>query len=429
MNPIAILRELQEHAYRFFHHEYNEQNGMHYDSSDSPSPQCIASAGMGLACYPVAVENHFISRHQAVQRALKTLRFLYDSEQSESATATGYRGFYYHFLDRETGKRTWKCELSSIDTTLLLAGILVCQKYFWHDVASERELRDLATQLYERVEWDWMCNDKNLIAMGWKPTSGFLQFYWQGYNEALLLYLLALGSPTHPIPPKNYAEWCSSYKWKKLYGYDFLYSGPLFIHQLSHCWVDFRGIRDEPMREHKSDYFENSRRATMVQRAYTKRNAAKWNGYCEYCWGISASDGPGPCVEKIKGRTHRFWSYRARGVPFGPDDGSLSPWAAVASLPFAPQEVLDAIHHFEKMDFRDADAYGYETTINMSYLESKNKYWVSRRHIGINQGPVILMIENHLTGLIWELMRDCEPLVRGLKLAGFKGGWLKNKQT
>lgn len=427
MKQVALLRELQEHAYRFFHHEYDTRNGMNFDSSDSRSPQCIASTGMGLACYPVAVENHFTTRHQAVRQALKTLRFLYDSEQSESVTATGYRGFYYHFLDRDTARRIWNCELSSIDTMLLLAGVLTCQKYFWHDVASERELRDLASQLYERVQWDWMCNGRSLIAMGWKPKSGFLPYYWEGYNEGLLLYLLALGSPTHPIPQKNYREWYSSYQWKKLYAYEFLYAGPLFIHQMSHCWVDFRGIRDTPMRQHDSDYFENSRRATMAQRAYCKRNSAKWEGYGQNCWGISASDGPGPCTKSINGKDRRFWSYRARGVPFGPDDGSISPWAAVASIPFAPQEVLEAIHHFEKMDFRDVDAYGYETTINQSYLSSVRKFWVSNRHIGINQGPVILMIENHLTGLIWELMRDCEPLVRGLQRAGFKGGWLKDR--
>src|SRR5690606_19325346 len=146
-----------------------------------------------------------------------------------------------------------------------------------------------------------------------------------GYNEALLLYLLALGSPTHPIAKKSYAAWHAKYKWKKLYGYEFLYSGPLFIHQMSHCWVDFRGIRDTPMRDHNSDYFENSRRATMIQRAYTKRNSANWNNYCEECWGISASDGPGPRVKNIDNKERRFWAYRARGVPFGPDDGSISP--------------------------------------------------------------------------------------------------------
>lgn len=429
MKQIALLRELQKQAYRFFSHERDTKSGMHYDSSDSGSPQCIASAGMGLACYPVAVENKFITRHQAVRQALKTLRFLYNSEQNESKSATGYRGFYYHFLDRETGKRTWNCELSSIDTMILIAGVLVCQKYFCQDVASERELRDLTQQLYERVEWDWMTNGRDILCMGWKPNTDFLPYYWEGYNEALLLYLLALGSPTHPVSKQSYPAWYAKYKWKKLYGYEYLYSGPLFIHQMSHCWVDFRGIRDVPMRQHDSDYFENSRRATLVQRAYTKRNAANWNNYCEECWGISASDGPGPCVEKIDGEDRRFWSYRARGVPFGPDDGSISPWAAVASLPFAPQEVLQAIHHFEKMDFRDPDSYGYETTVNMSYPGNKGDYWVSKRHIGINQGPVVLMIENHLTGLIWELMQECEPLVRGLQRAGFTGGWLKNKEA
>ena len=256
---MALLRELQKHAYRFFHHEYDPDTGMHYDSTDDKSPMCIASAGMGFACYPVAVENKFITRHQAVQRALKTLRFLYDSEQSESPEATGYRGFYYHFLDHKTARRTWNCELSSIDTMILIAGILVCQKYFCNDVASERELRDLAQELYERVEWDWMLNSRDILCMGWKPNSKFLPYYWEGYNEGLLLYLLALGSPTHPIPRKCYAAWHANYQWKKIYEYEYLYSGPLFIHQMSHCWVDFRGIRDKPMRQHDSDYFENSR--------------------------------------------------------------------------------------------------------------------------------------------------------------------------
>lgn len=428
MKQMALLRELQEHAYRFFSEECDPQNGMHYDSSQADSPQCIASAGMGLACYPVAVENHFITRRKAIKQALKTLRFLSASEQSENANATGYRGFYYHFLGHQDGRRTWNCELSSIDSTLLVAGMLASQKYFWRDAADERELRDLAQQLYERMQWNWMRNGANGVALGWKPETGFLNYSWKGYNEGLLLYLLALGSPTHPIPRRCYEEWCSTYQWKKLYGYEFLYAGPLFIHQLSHCWVDFRGIRDAFMNKHNSDYFENSRRATLVQRAYAKRVSDRWRGYSEHGWGISASDGPGPAVKKVQGKMRRFWDYRARGVPFGPDDGSISPWAAIASLPFAPQEVLQAVHYFEKLNFRDPDAYGYETTINFSFLEDRKKFWVSRRHIGINQGPVILMIENHLTGLIWELMRDCEPLVRGLQRAGFNGGWLKGKK-
>lgn len=358
---------------------------------------------------------------------MKLLRFLHSSEQSDRPEATGYKGFYYHFLTRNDGAREWKSELSSIDSALLLLGILTVQKYFWRDTPEHTEIRDLAKVLFDRVDWRWMCNNRALMCMGWKPETGFLHYYWDGYTEGILLYILALGAENHSIEAESYQKFCSTYKWKTIYGHKYLYAGPLFIHQMPHSWIDFRGIRDEAMRQNELDYFENSRRATLVQKAYTQRNSRHWDGYSEGGWGISASDGPGPCKSRHDGRLRRFWGYRARGIPFGPDDGSLSPWAAVASLPFAPQETLQVIDYFESLNLRNPNDCGYETTYNLSYYQNPKKTWVSKRHIGINQGPVIMMIENHLTDFIWQLMRDCPVLIRGLKRAGFTGGWLEEK--
>jgi hypothetical protein len=172
----------------------------------------------------------------------------------------------------KSGRRVWKCELSSVDSTFLLAGALLAAQYFDADRADERELRELADALYRRADWKWMCNGGGAVVMGWKPERGFLHYDWLGYNEALLLYALGLGSPTHPLPTDSYTAWTSTYRWKKIYEYEYLYAGPLFIHQLSHIWVDFRGLQDEFMRGKGIDYFENIRRATYVQREYAIRN-------------------------------------------------------------------------------------------------------------------------------------------------------------
>ena len=184
---------------------------------------------------------------------------------------------------------------------------------------------------------------------GWKPESGFLQYRWEGYDEALVLYILGLGSPTYPLPTESYSAWASTYEWKQIHGQELLYGGSLFVHQYSHMWIDFRGIQDVFMRGKGSDYFENSRRATYVQQQYAVHNPLAFSGYGQYFWGLTASDGPGWTVRQVGGVERPFFDYVARGVPDGPDDGMIAPWAVVASLPFAPEIVLPTVLHFREV--------------------------------------------------------------------------------
>jgi hypothetical protein len=316
--------------------------------------------------------------------------------------------------------------LSTIDTTYFIAGALTCAAYFDRDTPKENEIRSLAEALYSRVDWQWALNSGPKVSMGWKPESGFLPSYWEGYCEALLLYVLALGSPTHPIPEQSYTAWTETYQWKKVYGSEFLYAGPLFIHQLSHMWIDFRGIQDRFMREHGIDYFQNSRRATYIQQQYAIQNPMHFDGYNKYCWGITASDGPGPAQRQINGIERCFLDYDARRVPEGPDDGTIAPWAAAASMPFAPEIVLPTLQHISEKFPEMTSEYGFKSSFNPTFREpaGAKAHWVSKRHYGLAQGPVVLMVENYRSGLLWRLMRDCSWVVAGLRRAGFKNGWL-----
>jgi hypothetical protein len=248
------------------------------------------------------------------------------------------------------------------------------------------------------------------------PESGFLDYRWEGYDEALLLYVLGLGSPTRPLPESSYAAWASIYRWENCYGYEYLYAGPLFTHQLSHIWVDFRGIQDAFMREKGIDYFENSRRATYVQQRYAIANPLEFEGYSRRCWGLTASEGPGPVTIKVNGIERQFFDYVGRGVPYGPDDGTIAPWAVVASLPFAPDIVLPVLDYcIHEVNLTESNPYGFKASFNPTYPnKSANPHaWVSPWHFGLNQGPIILMIENHRTGSLWHWMRNC-PFRRGL---------------
>lgn len=417
---------LQRESFDYFLNESNPQNGLIIDKTQPGTPASIAATGLALSAHPVGVERGFITRSDAIQRTLATLRFFHRSVQSREPDATGFRGFYYHFLDMQTGKRAWNCELSTVDTGFLLAGMLVAKAYFSADTPDEREIGDLADALYRRADWNWACNKGVTLTHGWKPQRGFLRYRWQGYNEALFLYVLGLGSPTHPLPKESYVEWTAAYEWRKIYDQEFLFAAPLFTHQISHLWIDFRGIQDVYMRDKKSDYFENSRRATWVQQQYAMDNPRQFEAYSATCWGISASDGPGPITRSIKGRRRRFFAYKARGVPDGPDDGSISPWVVAASLPFAPEIVMPALHHFETLKLRANNPYGFKATFNATYggASHPSGMWVSPFHFGLNQGPIVLMVENYRTGLLWQLLRQCPYFVKGLRRAGFDGGWL-----
>src|SRR3954467_13549142 len=287
------LGQLQLTTLHYYLHENNPVNGLIRDKTDPRTPSSIAATGFGLATIPILVERGVISREFAPELVLKRLRFFRDSPQGPHADATGYRGFYYHFLDMKTGRRVWQCELSTIDSAFLFAGMLTCAAYFDQDTADEAEVRRLADALYRRADWDWARARGPTLPHGWKPETGFLPHRYEGYDEGLLLYILGLGSPTHPLPPESYAAFCLTYEWKELYGHELLYSGPLFTHQLSHLWIDFRGLRDAVMRERGSDYFENSRQATYVQQAYAVENPLQFEGYGEHCWGFTACDCPG----------------------------------------------------------------------------------------------------------------------------------------
>jgi hypothetical protein len=421
-----LLSDLQSDAFKYFVHEVNPVNGLIRDCTKEGWPSSIAAVGMALSSYPVGVEHGFIDRAEAIVRTLKKLRFFAESEQGRGPAASGYKGFYYHFLDMQTGRRAWECELSTIDSTFLFAGMLAAAAYFDRDTADEVEIRRLVDELYCRADWQWAMDDGVTLSHGWSPEAGFLSSRWDGYDESTLAYILGLGSPTSPLPIDSYVTQRSTCQWRKIYDYEYLYSGPLFTHQFSHIWIDFRGIQDKFISEHGSDYFENSRRATYVQREYAKRNPNGFKGYGEVCWGLTACEGPGPKDLTIDGVKRVFFDYIARGVPDGPDDGTVAPWAVVASLPFAPEIVLPALEHFNEMDIGVNHPYGLEATFNSTFPDEKCREcgWLSPWHYGINQGPIVLMIENHRTEFLWRLMKQCPYIVNGLRRAGFRGGWL-----
>src|SRR5512144_1472906 len=303
------LDRLQATTLLYYLHETNPANGLIRDKTDPAAPASIAAVGLGLASLPVLVGRGVISREFAPEVVLRPWRFFRDSPHGPEPDATGYRGFYYHFLDMKTGRRVWQCEVSTIDSAFLFAGMLTCAAYFDGEGEEEAEIRRLADALYRRADWQWALNGGPAVSHGWRPESGFIPHTWTGYDEALLVYLLGLGSPTFPLPPESYTAYCSTYQWKEIYGREVLYSGPLFTHQLSHLWIDFRDLRDAFMREHDSDYFENSRQATYVHQEYARRNPLQFAGYGEHCWGITATDGPGRVKRTVNGVQRQFYDY------------------------------------------------------------------------------------------------------------------------
>lgn len=421
------LESLQRLTFDYFLKETNPENGLVPDSTRPGSASSIAATGFALSAYPVGVERGLITREEASKRTLITLRFFWNSPHGPEPDATGYKGFYYHFLDMKTGRRAFDCELSTIDSTYVIAGALTAAEYFNRDTDDEREIRNLAEALYKRADWNWAQNGADTVTHGWTPESGFIKYRWEGYCEALILYVLGLASPTYPLPEQSYRAWTSSYEWRTLYGYEFLYAGPLFIHQLSHMWIDFREIRDEYMRHRGIDYFENSRRATYIQQQYAIHNPKAFRGYGEFIWGLTASDGPGPAVERIDGKVRRFYDYINRGIPDGPDDGTLAPWAVIASLPFAPEIVLPSIRYFDDTFPEMTSEYGFKCSFNPTFSGASDKGWISKGYYGLDQGPIVLMIENYRSEFLWRLMRRCPYIETGLRRAGFSGGWLYGK--
>ncbi|WP_412070441.1 glucoamylase family protein [Rubrivirga sp. IMCC43871] len=427
----SLLDAVHRASFAYFAQETNWANGLVVDSTVPDSPASIAAVGFALSALPVAVTRGWVTRAGAAQIALAAVRFFRDAPQSGAKDGVGHRGFFYHFLDMAEGRRAWNSELSTIDTAFLVAGLLCAAAFFDDADAAEAEIRAGAEAVYRAVDWDWARDGGDTVTMGWTPERGFLRYRWEGYTEALLLYALAAGSPTHPVPAGAFAASTRGYRWKRIYGHDVLYAGPLFIHQFSHLWVDLRGVRDAAMRAASArlgaptDYFENSRRSTLIHREYARRNPRGFAGYGADAWGLTASDGPGPGVLTVDGRERRFWGYRARGAPFGPDDGTLAPWAALASLPFAPEAVLDCLHCLARTHEAREDRFGFEASFNPTFPDGGGPLgWVSEHHYALNQGPIVLAVENHRSGLVWDLMRTVGPLAVGLQRCGFEGGWL-----
>ena len=447
----AFLDTLERRTFDFFWETTDARTGLAHDRWPTRSFSSVASVGFALTAYPVGVERGYVAREAARDRALTTLRFFWRAPQGAArAGVTGYKGFYYHFLDFARGHRFAQVELSTIDTALLLGGVLFCREYFDRpNDPAEREIRALADSIYHRVDWAWAEDQQPTVSMGWRPDSaahqdarGFITSRWNGYNEAMLLYVLALGSPTHPVRPDAWAQWTRTYKWERFHGEEFVQFAPLFGHQYSHVWVDFRGIQDGYMRAKgaRMDYFENSRRATRSQRAYATANPGGWRGYDALAWGLTASDGPLDSAFVVDGRRRQFHTYWARGAGGDEinDDGTLVPTAAGGSVPFAPEIAVPAL---VAMRERYGDAlfgrYGFLDAFNPTLREPGPRLqhgrivpgvgWFDGDYLGIDQGPILAMVENYRSDLVWRYMRRSPYVVRGLCRAGFEGGWLAGK--
>lgn len=436
-----FLDDLERRTFEWFWDTTNPTNGLVPDRWPDINFSSVAAIGFGLTAYGVGAERGYVTRRQAGERTLTTLRFLWNAPQHDGPRdVTGYRGFFYHFLDMEKGARYQTVELSAIDTALMMAGVLFAQSYFDRSDPVEREIRDLADRLYRRVEWSWMQPRPPLIAMAWRPESGMHTHDYKGYEEAMILYVLALGSPGHAISPEAWKARLGNYKWATFYGQEFINYAPLFIHQYSHIWIDFRGIHDAYTGRTGVDYFENSRRATYAQRAYAVANPNRFVGYGENMWGLTASIGPLDAKGTVDGREIQFHTYWARGASADDirDDGTIAPTAAGGSLPFAPEIVVPALKEMRtRYGDRVFQRYGFIDAFNATFPASGLKpragaaiqdgLWFTNNYLGIDQGPIVLMAENHRSGLVWNVMKKNSHVVLGLCRAGFTGGWLTEK--
>jgi len=427
---ISFLSDLKQRTFSFFWDLADTQSWQLPDRHPTARFSSITATGFGLVSYVIGTENGFITREQSAKRVINTLNWFWNSKQGpETEGTSGYRGFYYHFLHYGTGIRYQQVELSTVDTGLLMAGILICQSYFDQENVVEIQIRELADSLYRRVEWDWAMQGQSTMSMGWHPEKGFIEARWTGYNEAMILLILAMGSPTHPIPTQSWAAWCETYRWLEFEGYEHVNFSPLFGHQYSQMFIDFRGIRDPYMQSKGIDYFENSRRATLSNRAYCIRNPENFTGYGETIWGLTACDGPGHSRQVVNGDTVKFWAYRARGASARHivDDGTIAPTAAGGSIPFSPEECITALMAMkEQLGNRLFQEYGFKDAFNLTYRDTigHSSGWVDKDYLGIDQGPILIQLENYQTELVWNTLKKNRYIINGLKRAGFKGGWL-----
>ena len=440
---LALADTVEERTFRWFWETTDSTTGLAHDRWPQRDFSSIASIGFALTAYPIGAERAWITRAQAAERTLVTLRYLWQLPQGpEAQNVGGYKGFFYHFLRYADGRRFETVELSTIDTALLLGGVLFAQSYYTGSDVTQTAIRAIADSLYRRVDWAWSVTRPPRVMMGWNPEIGYFTADWRGYNEAMILYVLGLGSPTHPLAPESWAAWSTTNPWTTYRGQEHTNFSPLFGHQYSHVWIDFRGIQDPYIRSHGIDWFENSRRATLSQREYAIANPHGFAGYGTDIWGLTASDGPADTTVAINGKSTALHSYWARGAsndgdPEGSerDDGTLAPTAALGSMPFAPEIVFPAMVAMrERYGSVLFDRYGFKDAFNPSVTSAAIKVrmgtvdaklgWVGRDYLGIDQGPIVAMIENYRSELIWKTMRRNPYIVRGLRQAGFSGGWL-----
>ncbi|MGO9405409.1 MAG: glucoamylase family protein [Terriglobales bacterium] len=384
-----FLEEIERAAYDFFWNEASSTTGQVKDRAllngdDRRRVASIAATGFGLTGLCIA-ETRGYGKAEAIRgRVRQTLRFL-------KAKFPHEHGFFYHFIDMETGERAWKCEVSSIDTSLLLCGVLTARQHF-----NDAEIQDLATALYERVDWPWMLSGGDTFSMGWEPGEGFSRSRWNQYCELMMIYLLALGSPTHPVSSATWKAW----KRPTMKFQDLEYiSGddPLFTHQYSQAWFDFRHKRDA-----FADYFTNSVTATEAHKRFCISLHNEFPDYSAHLWGISASDSAS--------------GYQAWGGPprVGQLDGSIVPCAAGGSLPFLKDDCMQVLRTIRECYPKAWGRYGFVDAFNPL------TGWYDPDVIGIDQGITMLMAENARSGFVWDTFMKNEDAQRGMERAGFR---------
>ncbi|MGC9944430.1 MAG: glucoamylase family protein, partial [Verrucomicrobiota bacterium] len=401
----AFLDYVQQANFDYFWYEANPANGLIPDRTATNSTCSIAAEGFGLTAIGVGIDHGWISRTQGVARVETTLSTFVQGPQGTNVNGMiGFNGWFYHFLDMNTAVRSPNSELSSIDTTWLLSGILYDKQYFNGTNSDETKIRTMADEIFARVNWAWMAQGSNALAMGWLPDSGFSTFgNWVGYNEGMMIYLLGMGAPTNPLPATAWAYWTRGYNWATNYGQTFVPFGPLFGHEYSHCWVDFRHMADTYMNSHSSTYFENSRRAALAQQQYCIADPLQWPGYGSNVWGLTACDDP-------------YVGYESHGAPPPVnDDGTIAPTAPGGALAFTPEYSLPALQTMYSLYRSNLwTANGFRDSFNL-----RSPIWFDTDELGIDQGPFVIMIENYRTQRVWQLFMQNQEIQEGLQLAGF----------
>jgi hypothetical protein len=386
----TFLEQLENASFQFFWEQCNPKTGIVKDrcnvrGSDNGVLGSIAATGFGLTALCIGEKRGYVSYSQARDRALTALRFLWKKMPHE-------RGFYYHWANVSTGERLWQSEVSSVDTSILLCGILTCRQYFEHS-----EISQLAHEIFNRVDWNWLSEDTRILPHGWTPEGGFLQYRWDSYSEMMMMYLLGLGSSSHALPPLAWDAWKRS-----MFEFDGIhYIGsyaPLFVHQYSQAWFDFRGKRDK-----YADYFQNSILATDAHRRFCLSLSKKFPDYSDNLWGITASDSE---------HGYEVWG----GPPStGPIDGTVVPCASAGSLPFLPGPVMRVLRTIQ---YR----YGAGTWSRYGFVDAFNPLnnWYDSDIVGIDAGISMVMAENARTAFVWDTFMKNPEAQRGMDRAGFK---------